>query len=460
MRTSGTLMNLAAAVALALAAASLWHAYTVRFSDEAEHAAPVEPGPGEVGPAPPVAPASAAAAGLVAKVIETPAVSPEAVAMKVPAPPMPAPSMPVQASETPLESAPVPARISLRDPRQIPEPSPAPPVTVPVTVAHSVSTVTPPERQAALPRALVDRRLLIVEERTPAAQFPKAEPVIRTSTSLLRDARQMSPSLVLAPAPGSIAATESAAASAAPAACGAHSIVTEALDGGMMRVVITAPCRANQDVQLAYGGANLIRRFDPEGRLDYMLDCFAGATSELTVTFADGASERRPVVAGDLDRLSKVAVIWNAPVNLDLHAFEYSAAFGRAGHVWERAASTPVAAREIMLGGRRGRGYLSTIDDGRSIGDKLEVYTFLHHDEQSSGVVAMGLDYATRGEMPAGMTCGSGTFAEVRYQVVTLGRRGQIARENGILSAAPCGARIGAQVRFDPLLLPALRMQQ
>ncbi len=228
----------------------------------------------------------------------------------------------------------------------------------------------------------------------------------------------------------------------------------------MMRLAITSSCRANQDVQLAYGGAVLIRRLDSGGHLEFALDCFDGAASDLLVTFADGNTERRPVVAQDLDKLSKVAVIWSAPVNLDLHAFEYSAGIGKAGHVWERAASMLVTAREIAAGSRRGRGYLSTGDDGRGLGDKLEVYTFLHQDEQASGVVAMGLDYETRGEVPSGMTCGNGAFAAIRYQVVTRGRRGQTARENGILSAAPCGAKIGSQVRFDPFLLPAIRVQQ
>lgn len=487
---SDLLINLAAAAALTLAAGSLWHAYKVRYGDETEHAASTAQPSGQedtnstgVEPEKQVAPpAMLPSAPAVAPLVAVPASDVPGVPAVVtaapvaPAPETPAPATSVLAIETAKPALPpATARVSLRDPRTIPTavlaPKAAPPATNPPTEARA----KPGEPSAPLVPMLSDRRAL-TERHTATAPALTNDPVIRPSVSALRDPRQivgprtqdtraldsgpLAPTLRLTPPPAEVQPAAAIATPLAAATCGPHSIETTPQDGGMMRVDITSNCRANQLVQLAYGGAVLVRRLDNAGRLNFVHDCFAGQTDDLLITFVDGSQEKRPIVANDLDKLSKIAVIWNTPINLDLHAFEYSAGFGKSGHVWEQAASTLVSAREISLGGRRGRGYLSTNDDGRGLGDKLEVYTFFHHDEQTSGVIAMGLDYETRGGIPAGMTCGSGVFAEVRYQVVLLGRRGQATRENGVLSAVPCGATIASQVRFDPLLLPSIRVQR
>ena len=295
------------------------------------------------------------------------------------------------------------------------------------------------------PQVLQDARALV-----PAQPNAAVAPVPQVPQISDRPSRAVT--AARAPLPAGLPATG--------AGCAAPVIATTALDSGRMRLLLKSECRAHQDVQLAYGGATLIRRLDAAGQLDFTLDAFAGTTSALDVTLADGRRESVPVVANDLDRLAKVAVIWRAPVNLDLHAFEYASPFGQAGHVWERKPVTPVAAQEIMRAGRRGRGFLSSHDDGRSVGDKLEVYTFFHHDEQVTGVVELSVDYETRGELPSGATCGSGAYAEVTYQFSIRNRQGPLTRESGVLAAAPCGVRVAPEIRFDPLLLPALRVRK
>ena len=110
-------------------------------------------------------------------------------------------------------------------------------------------------------------------------------------------------------------------------ACGQPEVVTEPLDGGLMRIRISGGCRPNEAVQISYGGAEMIRRLDAFGGLDLNLDCFAGAGSAVELRFADGSRKTIAVTANDLDRVSKVAVVWRAAVNLDLHVFEYGAAF-------------------------------------------------------------------------------------------------------------------------------------
>ena len=500
MRSSGTLMNVAAVVAVTLATGSLWHAYKVRYaSDEVvEQAAAgdappaqTEAAPAAVLAAPPAAvlaepPPEPVKAAQPATTANTPA--PTEVATGAPVTTEPPPARIATAAEAVPPSPPARSPLSLRDPRQLSLPTAVDVVPPPARVSDVQATIAPTAgRTLPVLADLLDRRSLnagalsTAAPDAPQSTTSQSEASPRgTATAMLRDVRPIAAprvqdprSLVEVrpqPAPGAVSAepalattvslSQSSAVTPAGAACGQPEIATEPMDGGLMRVQTTSVCRANQDVQLSYGGAVLIRRLDAAGRLDFTLDCFAGTRSELVVTFADGTRDVKAVTAKDLDKVSKTAVIWSAPVNLDLHAFEYSALPGKAGHVWERATSTHVAAREIALAGQRGRGYLSTSDDGRTLGDKLEVYTFLHHEKQTSGSIAIGLDYETRGEIPSGPTCGSGALAEVRYQVVTLRQGGQIALESGIFTAASCGQRIGPQVRFDPLLLPALRLHK
>ncbi len=104
------------------------------------------------------------------------------------------------------------------------------------------------------------------------------------------------------------------------------------------------------------------------------------------VRFGDNTRKTVPVAARDLDKVSKIAVLWRAPVNLDLHVFEYAARHDQAGHLWAKKPSAIATARLASQSEKRGHGFLSAIDDEQSLGDKIEVYTFLHNDEQASGV--------------------------------------------------------------------------
>jgi len=242
--------------------------------------------------------------------------------------------------------------------------------------------------------------------------------------------------------------------------CPAPELGAEALDGGRMRIFAAAQCRAGQPVHVSYGGAELIRAFDAAGKLDIVLDCFAGAGSTVEVRYSDGARQMVAAAANDLDKVSKVAVIWRAPINLDLHVFEYAARFGQAGHVWAKAASSIAEAQAKARADRRGHGFLSSTDSEQSVGDKVEVYTLLHEDAQTAGAIGLALDYETRGDLPSGATCGEGALAEVDFQVVILPRGGKPARQSGVLTRADCGTRLTPEARFNQATLPGLRIRR
>lgn len=243
-------------------------------------------------------------------------------------------------------------------------------------------------------------------------------------------------------------------------ACIAPEVTTEPLDGGLMRMRIAANCHPNEFVQISYGGAEFIRKLNSYGTLDYVLDCFAGSSSAVEVRFADGVTRQVAITAKDLDKVSKIAVVWRAGVNLDLHVFEYAAKFGENGHFWSGNPSGFVTAQVQGEADQRGHGFLSATDDDKTLGDKLEVYTFLHNDQQSAGAISLALDNATRGEMPSGPTCGQGALAEIGFQVSILPRNGQVTRQSGVLTRVECGTKLTHEARFNQSAMPGLRIRR
>lgn len=244
------------------------------------------------------------------------------------------------------------------------------------------------------------------------------------------------------------------------ASCSAPEITTEALDGGMMRMHIAAACHPNEFVQISYGGAEFIRKLNAYGALDYTLDCFAGTSSAVEVRFADGNTRSLPVVANDLDKVSKIAVTWRSGVNLDLHVFEYAAKLNEYGHYWARSPSSLISAQVQGQADGRGHGFLSSMDDDKSLGDKIEVYTFFHNDQQTSGSISLALDNESRGETPSGANCGQGALAEIAFQVSILPRRGQVSRQSGVLTRVECGTKLTQEARFNPASMPGLRIRK
>ena len=242
----------------------------------------------------------------------------------------------------------------------------------------------------------------------------------------------------------------------AQASCGEPTITVVPLAGGRTQFSITDPCRAGQAVTFTYVGVPFQRRVGNGGRLDFILDCFAGDGSPVAIAFEDGSTFSRNAVARDMGRVSKVSVLWSANVNLDIHAFEYAAGFGKPGHVWAAAPSSPEDSRSMARAEGRGRGFISHVSDGGNAGSHLEVYTFWHHRRQDRGVIRLALDYASRGSTPQGETCGNGRMAEVEFLVLKLSRGGEFSRTEGVFQPADCGAPLSEQARYSTKAIPDL----
>lgn len=232
------------------------------------------------------------------------------------------------------------------------------------------------------------------------------------------------------------------------AACPKGTVTTSPLAGGRVSIELSEPCRKGEPVTIRYAPYLFIRPLDGTGRMRFVLDLFQGVEPPLSVQFKDG--ESRPIAIGptDIDSVSKVAVIWGKPVNLDLHVFEYAAAAGAIGHVWSKASSTAEAARDETARTKRGRGFLSFSSNGTEPGHQVEVYTLWHHPEQASGVIATAVDFETRGATAAGATCGQGELAQIPFETVTVAPKHPPVRERGVIAAVRCGDKLLEKARY------------
>jgi hypothetical protein len=229
--------------------------------------------------------------------------------------------------------------------------------------------------------------------------------------------------------------------------------------GGLADVAIRAPAHAGQRVSIAYASMTLVRTLDKAGNLDLVLDLVEG-DGEAVVSFSDGASERIAVRSSDGDKLRKVAILWDSPVDLDLHALEYGGRIGGAGHLWSSAPGSGEAAFARLAATERSHGFLSTVDDGRGAGAKLEVYTIWLAQAQRSGIISFAIDNVTRGDVPSGDHCGEGSLASVPFTVIRYAPDAAPTRESVMLSPAPCGQPLGAEGRLNRAAIEALRIRQ
>ena len=235
-------------------------------------------------------------------------------------------------------------------------------------------------------------------------------------------------------------------------ACKDVQLSTQAQPAGRFEIKLHSNCLAGRQIKIVYAAHEFVRTIDNAGNMTFLLDLFEGA-APLALKFDDGSTTNINVTGVSFAQISKVAVIWSTPVNLDLHAFEYLAPQNGPGHVWSKAPASLETAMTAAKEGSRGRGFLSTSDTGEDAGTHVEVYTFLHNKSQRQGVITLKIDYETRGDTPSGEHCGNGPLAEIEALVVRLRPGGTVENELVRLGAAPCGEQLPQSKRFNSDML-------
>ena len=236
------------------------------------------------------------------------------------------------------------------------------------------------------------------------------------------------------------------------------------LPAGFSRIAIAASCMSNELVRFTYGGVVFDRQLDTEGALTFDVDCFLGAREPVAIAFKDGAVYEAVPAALDLEKITKIAVVWNAAVDIDLHAYEYPGDLSAGRHVW---ASAPASVKDVVQRIRAeqiGAGFMSSVADAHGTGSHVEVYTFVYPltvgRRPASDLIRFAVDYSTRGSRPAGQACGDGAFASIDYQLLMSVRGAKPKRSLLSFTPLPCEVTIADQVRYNTSAYPELDLSK
>ncbi len=117
------------------------------------------------------------------------------------------------------------------------------------------------------------------------------------------------------------------------------------------RLELKAPCNPEQMDELLHSGMSFTAATDADGHLDVTIP----ALSEYAIFLISMENQRGTVATThipDFSDFDRVALQWTGETDLQLHALEFGASYGEAGHVWSNA-TLPGAGQVVHLG-RRG----------------------------------------------------------------------------------------------------------
>jgi hypothetical protein len=238
-------------------------------------------------------------------------------------------------------------------------------------------------------------------------------------------------------------------ASGAP--CAPPTIEVAAQNGGKVQFRIQSPCRKGELVIGRYGQIVIMERFDGNGNLAFQLDCFLG-DREVDLSFMNNWRTTNHFCPAVENALTKVAIVWQERVDLDLHALEYAAS---PGSDYDRSARNPgsyqMAQSEYSRSGRS-YGFMSAVSDGQQLGHNVEVYTLLRHPGEPRGLIAMAVGLGSGGNAANAESCANGRGERLRvgFDVYVL-EQGTKLRSYEREFAAPCN---GTPARFVTNLVP------
>ena len=164
-----------------------------------------------------------------------------------------------------------------------------------------------------------------------------------------------------------------------------------AVPGAEVTVAIAAPCRAGQLFRISHEALEFNALLDDNGEAKVTFPVFA-TQAKVEVSFVDGAKVSDEVEVSDLFRFNRVAIVWDSPVDLNLHAYEYGAGDNDGGHIWSGNPADFRSARRV------GGGYMVTLgQDSLLAGPKAEVYSVPISARTKDGLIELSLEVADQG---------------------------------------------------------------
>ena len=188
-------------------------------------------------------------------------------------------------------------------------------------------------------------------------------------------------------------------------------LILDVKPAGITEVIIDSPCHARAVAELSYDGLRFGVALDAAGSGTVAAIGLQQA-SDATLRFADGETIDFNIPFADTERMARVALTWEMPVDLGLHAFEFGALPQSGGHVRPKY---PRSYGEVR---RHGGGYLLEYRPVGGVGQSMNIYSYWRRQGGRSGVVKLKLDFTSRDGRKRPDTCSGGTLAEPDFTIL------------------------------------------
>lgn len=157
----------------------------------------------------------------------------------------------------------------------------------------------------------------------------------------------------------------------------------QAQPGAMVAVSLSAPCAINERLTVHHHGLAFTMTTDAEGRL-IMLAPALREQAVFILAFADGDGAVAYAHVPDLADVERVALQWRGAAGFELHAREFGADYGTAGHIWHGA---------VPHGDTQRHGVLTRLGDPSVAGALLaEIYTFPAKAAGREGTIDLSIE--------------------------------------------------------------------
>jgi len=156
--------------------------------------------------------------------------------------------------------------------------------------------------------------------------------------------------------------------------------------GGIVTLRLDAPCQPYARVVVYHDALRFAARSDSSGALSVDMPALRSEAAFL-VSLPDGSSVSAVANVPEAAEYERAALQWQGRSALHIHAFEYGAEYGEAGHVWAEAPSAPEA-------GAEGRGgFLLRLGDAELPQPMMaEVYSFPRDTSRRDGTVRLSVE--------------------------------------------------------------------
>lgn len=159
-----------------------------------------------------------------------------------------------------------------------------------------------------------------------------------------------------------------------------------AQEAAMVRVLLTAPCQLNATFTIHHEGMMFTAKTDENGTASIDAPALV-ETAVYIAAFEDGLGAVAEVTVPDVDSFDRVVLQWEGQNGFEIHAMEYGAGYGEAGHVWREAA------RDLTTAAEGQGGFIVTLGDSNAERPLLaEVYTFPSANAPKAGEVALSVE--------------------------------------------------------------------